>query len=47
VLDAFNVLNHPVLGTPGASTNTPSSYGIISSTASSPRILQGSLKVSF
>jgi hypothetical protein len=48
VVDAFNVLNHPVLGNPSASTNS-STFGAISSTADgyNPRTLQGSLKVQF
>jgi hypothetical protein len=50
VVDAFNVLNHPVLGTPGTSTNSGSTpLGTISSTADgyNPRTLQGSLKIQF
>ena len=45
--EAFNALNHPVLGTPGGTTTTSATYGIISSTASTARILQGALKVEF
>jgi hypothetical protein len=49
VVDAFNALNHPVLGTPGASTTSPSTLGVITSTADgyNPRTLQGSVKILF
>jgi len=52
-VDAFNVLNHPVLGTPGSATTTPanatltSGLGVITSTANSQRILQFSGKITF
>jgi len=48
VVDAFNALNHPVLGTPSASS-TSSTLGQITSTADgyNPRTLQGSLKIQF
>ncbi|HEV2486528.1 MAG TPA: carboxypeptidase-like regulatory domain-containing protein [Terracidiphilus sp.] len=46
-VDAFNVLNHPVLGNPGATVTTPSTFGQITGTASSQRILQFSGKLSF
>jgi hypothetical protein len=45
--DAFNALNHPVLGTPGSSTTTPSTFGVITSTANSQRLLQISGKFIF
>jgi hypothetical protein len=45
--DAFNALNHPVLGTPGASTTTPASFGVITSTANSQRQLMLSAKIVF
>ncbi|WP_182277957.1 carboxypeptidase-like regulatory domain-containing protein [Granulicella sp. 5B5] len=51
--DAFNVLNHPVLGTPGAATTTPtntamtSGLGVITGTANSQRIMQFSGKIQF
>jgi hypothetical protein len=40
-------LNHPVLGTPGSSTTTPSTFGVITSTANSQRLLQISGKFIF
>jgi hypothetical protein len=46
-LEAFNALNHPVLGSPGATTTTASSYSIITTTASTNRILQGSVRLQF
>lgn len=45
--EAFNALNHPVLGTPGATVTTASSFGVITSTASTNRILQFSGKIIF
>jgi hypothetical protein len=51
--DAFNALNHPVLGTPGTATTSPanaartSGFGVITSTANSQRILQFSGKITF
>ena len=44
---AFNALNHPVLGTPGTATTTSSTFGVITSTASTARILQGSVRLQF
>jgi hypothetical protein len=47
-IDAFNVLNHPVLGGPAsAATTTPTNFGVITGTANSQRILQFSGKLSF
>jgi Carboxypeptidase regulatory-like domain len=45
--EAFNVLNHPVLGTPGASTTTPSTLGVVTTTANSQRLMQFAVKVVF
>ncbi|MDR3724896.1 MAG: carboxypeptidase-like regulatory domain-containing protein [Terracidiphilus sp.] len=45
--DAFNVINHPVLGTPGTATTTPTTFGVISNTANSQRIFQFSGKLVF
>ncbi|SEF89991.1 Carboxypeptidase regulatory-like domain-containing protein [Bryocella elongata] len=45
--EAFNVLNHPVLGTPANSVTTPSSFGQITSTASSQRLMQFAAKIVF
>jgi hypothetical protein len=46
-LEAYNALNHPVLGTPAAATTTSSTIGVITSTASTSRILQGSVRFEF
>lgn len=46
--DAFNVLNHPVLGNPASTaTTTPTNFGVITGTANSQRILQFSGKILF
>ena len=51
--DAFNVLNHPSFATPdtGSSalniTSSNSQFGVITSTANSARVLQGSLRLEF
>lgn len=46
-LEAFNALNHPVLGTPATATTTSSTLGVITSTSSTARILQGSIRFEF
>jgi hypothetical protein len=48
-VEAFNALNHPVLGSPGATTTTPSSLGVITgvATGNANRILQFSGRVEF
>ena len=46
-LEAFNSLNHPVLGSPGAATTSSANLGVITSTASTARILQGSIRFQF
>ena len=40
----FNVLNHAVFSSPGTARTTPASFGVISSTSGSPRIIQFALK---
>lgn len=46
--DAFNVLNHPVLGGPASTaTTTATNFGVITGTANSERILQFSGKIQF
>ena len=48
-VEAFNVLNHPVLGSPASSVTTPASFGQITTTAygNSARVLQFAAKVQF
>lgn len=48
-VQAFNTLNHPVFGTPGTTTTTPSSLGVITgvATGNANRILQFSGKLTF
>jgi hypothetical protein len=48
-VEAFNVLNHPVLGSPGTTVTTASSFAQITTTAfgNSQRILQFALKLQF
>jgi hypothetical protein len=45
--EAFNTFNHPVLGNPGGTVTTPSSFGVITGVANSSRILQFSGKLIF
>jgi hypothetical protein len=45
--EAFNAWNHPVLGTPGATTTTASSFGVIAATANNQRLMQLSGKLQF
>ncbi|GGA67771.1 hypothetical protein GCM10011507_19120 [Edaphobacter acidisoli] len=46
-VEAFNVFNHPVLGNPAATVTTQSTFGQITGTASTQRILQFAAKVQF
>ena len=48
-VEAFNAFNHPVLNTPGNTTTTSSSLGVVTSvqTGNAQRILQFSAKLSF
>jgi len=47
-LDSFNTFNHPVFNGPASATlNDLSQFGIITSTASAPRVLQVSLRFEF
>jgi hypothetical protein len=44
---AFNAFNHPVLGLPGTTVNASSGFGVITSTASTQRVLQLSGRIYF
>ena len=47
-MDTFNTFNHPVFNGPASATlNNTSQFGIITSTASAPRVLQVSLRYEF
>jgi hypothetical protein len=46
-MQAFNALNHPVLGNPATSVNASTGFGVVTSTASTQRIVQISGKLSF
>ena len=43
----FNLFNRVVFGGPSANVNSPDSFGLISSQANTPRIIQLALKVVF
>jgi hypothetical protein len=43
----FNIFNHPNFSNPGNAKSTPSSFGVISTMSSSPRIIQFALKFQF
>jgi len=45
--EAFNVLNHPNFGPPGRDINTPGTFGIITGTVGSPRVVEFVLKFFF
>ena len=45
-VDGFNVLNHPNLNAPSATSYSSNTFGVITS-AQDPRILQGSIKLTF
>ena len=38
--EAFNIANQVIFGNPGNTVNSPGSFGVISSTANSPRVIQ-------
>jgi hypothetical protein len=39
-IEAFNVLNHPSFGAPGRDISAPGSFGVITNTVSSPRVIE-------
>ena len=45
--DAFNVFNHPSFSAPGSTLSNLSSFGLITSTQSTPRVLQVALRYEF
>jgi hypothetical protein len=46
--EAFNIWNHPQFDPPfGVDSNTPSTFGVITSTSTTPRVLQFGLKLLF
>jgi hypothetical protein len=45
--ESFNITNSVSFGTPGMNLSTPSTFGVVSSTASNPRQLQFSVKALF
>jgi len=46
-VEAFNALNHPSFGPPGRDLNAPGSFGVITNTISSPRVIELALKFYF
>jgi hypothetical protein len=46
-IEAFNVLNHPSFGPPARDIATPNTFGTITSTISSPRVVELGLKFYF
>ena len=39
-VEAFNALNHPSFGPPARDVATPNTFGVITSTVSSPRVVE-------
>jgi hypothetical protein len=46
-LEAFNALNHPSFGPPGRDISVPATFGVITNTISSPRVLELVFKLYF
>jgi hypothetical protein len=46
-VEAFNVLNHPSFGPPARDISVPNTFGVITTTISSPRVIELALKFYF
>jgi len=46
-VDSFNLFNHPQFGAPGVRRDTASTFGVINSVSTNPRLLQLALKLVF
>ena len=46
-IEAFNALNHPSFGPPARDISAPNTFGIITNTISSPRVIELALKFYF
>ena len=46
-VEAFNAFNHPSFGPPGRDISVPNTFGVITNTISSPRVIELVLKFSF
>jgi hypothetical protein len=46
-VEAFNILNHPSFGPPGRDISVPTTFGIVTSTVSAPRVIELVLKFYF
>jgi hypothetical protein len=46
-LEAFNTLNHPSFGPPARDINAPNTFGTITNTISSPRVVELAFKFYF
>jgi hypothetical protein len=46
-VEAFNLLNHPSFGAPGRDISVPATFGVITNTVSSPRVVELGFKFYF
>lgn len=46
-VEAFNVLNHPSFGPPARDISVPNTFGVVTTTISSPRVIELALKFDF
>ena len=46
-VEAFNLLNHPSFGPPARDISVPNTFGVITNTISSPRVIELALKFYF